>query len=275
MGGGSKSADTSSTPWGPQGVQLRELYEQARGLFDQGPLQYPGFSTVADRNPYSSEATSNVAGLVNASGGLDSALQQNQATLRGDFLDPSTNPALKGAGQAAAQDITRAYQTTVLPGIASRFGGAGRSAGPSGGPGGNAETHAYSNSQRDLGQELSQMFGGLYGRAYETERGRQYDAQTTAIGLRERQFQDQSALAMAGRDEFSHAQLQLNDMVQRFNFEQYAPYESLGMFKDFISGGAYGTTSSRTQSSPGSLQYAGLGVAGAGAVGNAVSALKG
>jgi hypothetical protein len=96
-------------------------------------------------------------------------------------------------------------------------------------------------------------------------------AQQTSIGLRERQFADQNSLAAAGRDEFAYAQLQLNDMVQGFNFEQYAPYEQLGFFKDFISGGSYGG-SSVTTATPGAMQYTGLGLGAAGAAGSILAA---
>jgi hypothetical protein len=166
-----------------------------------------------------------------------------------------SNPYLRGVGEAAGQDISRDYNRSVVPQIASRFGGAGRSAGPN--DAGNAEGSAMAASQRGLGQELSQMYSNLYGGAYESERGRMGTAAGQAPSLRGAQFTDQAALSAAGADEFQYAQLQLSDMVNRFNFEQYEPYESLGLYQGLINQpGGYGV--SKGTSKVGPAQIAGM-----------------
>jgi hypothetical protein len=226
---------------------------------------YPG-STVAQRNAWQTGANQNVADLVGAgSPGLESAMAENVRTTSGEYLDVDSNPWLRGVGEAAASDITRSYQRAVMPGIASRFGGAGRSAGPQ--DAGTAETAAMASANRDLGQELSQMFSGLYGGAYESERGRMGSAVSQAPGLRQAEFADQAALSAAGADEFQYAQLQLADMVNRFNFEQYEEYDRLARYQGLINqpGGGYGAQ--KQTSSMGGAQIAGLGIAGASALG--------
>ena len=114
------------------------------------------------------------------------------------------------------------------------------------------------------------MYAGLYGGAYERERGRQAAAPGQSINLRQQQFAEQGTLAAAGRDEFQYAQLALNDLVQRFNFEQYEPYERLGAFQNFITGGSGligGNTSATSSSSPGGAQIAGLALGALGGLG--------
>lgn len=262
MSTGSQKSETK--PWKPHGIQLKKLYAEANALYDQGPLQYFPGQTLADRHPFSSQATQNISDLVGNFNidSLGSALDQNQRTLSGEYLSPFTNPNLRATGDAAAEDITRSYSRTVAPQIASRFAGSGRSMGPNTGM--NAEGAAMSAGRRDLGQELSQMYSGLYAGAYEAERGRQFEAGNQAVslqgaqlGLRQQQFNEQGALAAAGRDEFQYAQLQINEMMDRFNFEQYAPYEALSQFQQYIQSGSQFSTTKNT-SKLGVIDYIGM-----------------
>jgi hypothetical protein len=252
---GSGTQTNESSPWGPQAQRFRGLYDEADKLLNK-ELNYFPDSTIADRNPWEIQANQNVAGLVQGgSTGLESALAENQATTSGQYLNIDSNPWLREYGDAAASDISRSYSRTIAPQIASRFGGSGRSAGPQ--DSGQAEGNAMSASRRDLGQELSQMYAGLYGGAYENERGRMQGAVAQAPGLRQSQFSDQAALQAAGRDEFQYAQLQLSDLVNRFNFSQYEPYERLGLYQGLISQpGGFGTD--KGSSTIGAQQIAGM-----------------
>lgn len=264
MGGG--SGTTKSIPWKPQGEQFKNLYDRAEQLVGQGPLEYFPGSTIAPRNAWQTQANQNVADMVTGgSPGLSAAVRENQLTSEGAYLDVDSNPWLRGVGEAAGQDITRDFNRSVMPGIASRFGGSGRSAGPGGGA--NAETSAMSAANRDLGQELGQMYSNLYGGAYESERGRMMSSVNAAPGLRSAEFGEQAALSAAGGDEFAYAQMQLSDLVNKFNFEQYEPYERLGLYQGLINQpGGYGLN--KQTSNIGTAQMAGLGIAGASAVGS-------
>lgn len=252
---GSGKTQDESYPWGPQQERYKKLYDEADQLIGEKLNYYPE-STVAPRNPWQTQANQNVASMVQGgSGMLDSAVAENQRTTSGQYLDVGSNPYLRGVGDAAAQDTSRAYNRSVMPAIASRFGGAGRSAGPQ--DSGNAEGNAMAAARRDLGQELSQMYSGLYAGAYENERGRMGQAVGMAPAMRGMQFADQAALQAAGRDEFQYAQMQLSDSVNRYNFEQYEPYERLGRYQGLISQpGGYG--SSMQSSAIGGAQIAGM-----------------
>jgi hypothetical protein len=250
------STTQASTPWGPQGKRYKQLFNEADKFLNQELDYYPG-STISDRNPWQSMANQNIADMVAAgSPGLQSAMAENQRTTSGQYLSPFSNPYLREVGDTAAQDISRSYQRTVMPGISSRFGGSGRSTG--GGAGmSSAEGAAMSASQRDLGQELSQMYANLYGGAYESERGRMGSAVGQAPGLRQAEFADQAALSAAGADEFQYAQMQLSDLVNRWNFEQYEPWERMGLYQGMISQpGGYGET--KNTSKLGTAQYIGM-----------------
>ncbi len=251
------SQEGTSDPWAPQGREFERLYDRAGKLL-KTPTEYYPDSTIADRSQLEIEAGSNVAGMVRGgSAGLGTAVSMNERIASGEFLEsgfPSIeeNPYLRDVGQSAADDITRNFNQAVMPGIASRFAGAGRSVGARGGP--NAESVAMGSAQRGLGQELSQMYSNLYGSAYESERDRQFagreqalDRQVGAIsaapGLRQAEFGEQTALASAGREEFEYNQLRLSDLVERFNFSQDELYNRLGRFSNLISQpSGYGTT---------------------------------
>jgi hypothetical protein len=246
---GTGSTQQESHPWGPQAGQYRRFFKylDELGLKEQA-LEYFPDSTIADRNPWQTIANRNISELV--AGGSAGK------TAAGEYLSPFTNPYLREVGDTAAQDISRAYQRTVAPGISSRFAGAGRSVGPETGMSG-AEGAAMSASQRDLGQELSQMYANLYGGAYESERGRMGSATQIAPALRQAQFADQAALQAAGRDEFQYAQMQLSDLVNRWNFQQYEPWERLGMYQGLISQPTgYGRTVNTSKL--GTAQYIGM-----------------
>lgn len=256
---GTGSTKSSSQPWGPQRGAYKRFFDYIKdnpGLMEDQLEYFPG-STIADRNPWQTQANQGIADLVNqGSPGLTSALAENQRTTSGEYLSPFSNPFLREVGDTAAQDISRSYNRTVAPGIASRFGGAGRSTGAGQGMS-SAEGAAMSASQRDLGQELSQMYANLYGGAYESERGRMGPAAGQAPGLRQAQFADQAALSAAGTSEFQYAQMQLSDLVNRWNFEQYEPYERLGQFQSLISQPTgYGET--KNTSKLGTIQYIGM-----------------
>lgn len=250
------STQSSSVPWKPQADAYKQLYAEAEGVLDT-PLQYYGGSTVAERNPWSTMANQNVADMVGAgSPGLSTAIAENQKTASGYYLTPDSNPHLKGVGDAAASDISRHYMRAVQPGIASRFGGAGRSTGAGTGMS-SAEGAAMASAQRGLGEELGQMYSNLYGGAYEAERGRQEGAVGMAPSLRQAEFADQGALSAAGADEFQYAQMMLSDLVNKWNFEQYEPSERLGIYQGLINQpGGYGSTTNTSQL--GGMQIAGM-----------------
>jgi hypothetical protein len=250
------STTTKSQPWKPQATQYKRLFKEAEGLLGNQLEYFPG-STIADRNPWSTMANRNIAEMVQGGApGLEAAVNENRMTSEGRYLSPDSNPYLRATGNMAAEDISRSFQQTVMPGIASRFGGAGRSTGPGQGMS-SAEGAAMGSANRDLGQELSQMYANLYGGAYEAERGRMGYATQIAPGLRGAQFGEQAALSAAGADEFNFAQMQLSDMVNRWNFEQYEPYESLGLFQNLISQPqGYGTQ--KQTSKLGTLQKIGI-----------------
>jgi len=277
MGSGSSGGSTATTnvPWGPQGSQYQKLYDFASPLLGQQLQYYPG-STVADRSPWQQQA--NQQGAQQALGGSPfvQAGQQNALqTQQGQFLTPDSNPYLRNTFDTASEDVTRAYMRTVMPNIESRFGGAGRGDlvnNPTQSPRPTSQTAARNDAQAGLSDSLSQMAANLYGGNYQQERGRQLQGQALIPGLRTEDYRDVDQLRQSGRDEFAYSQIQLDDLISRFNFAQQEPYQRGQGFQSLISqpGGGYGSSfgSGGQSSSPGALQYAGLGTSALGLIGS-------
>lgn len=95
-------------------------------------------------------------------------------TAQGGML--GANPYLDQQFNQAANNVSRRFQQTVMPGINSTFGGAGRT-------GSNAHRQAVSNAGNDLATQLSGMGAQLYGGAYQQERGLQQQSAQQLAGF--------------------------------------------------------------------------------------------
>ena len=66
FGGKSKTQETKQEPWAPQQPYLRDIYQQAKNRYTQGPQQYYPESTVG---PQSDATQAAIAGLSDFPGG--------------------------------------------------------------------------------------------------------------------------------------------------------------------------------------------------------------
>jgi len=106
---------------------------------------------------------------------LNQAQDTTQATLRGDFLDPSTNPFLQGTFNRAA-DLTRGRLDT-------EFSGAGRNLGA---------------SMPARSEELQTLASNIFGGNFQQERDRQVSAASQAAPLAGADFQNIQAMIDSG-----------------------------------------------------------------------------
>jgi hypothetical protein len=108
--------------------------------------------------------------------GNDASSQYLKSVLGGQYLNPSSNPYLSGAVDAASADATRNFQTAVMPQLASQFSLAGRY-------GSGAQSQGISDATNNLAQQLSQTAAGIYNQNYQNERGLQQNAAGTLSGI--------------------------------------------------------------------------------------------
>jgi len=250
-GGGSREASRSVqvyNPWIKQAPYLERLYGRAERAYGQ-PLQYYPTSTIAERSPETMEAlrrTEYRAGM--GSDQLREAQQLNMATMRGEFLEG--NPILDREFGRVAGQIGEHYNRTVLNDLESRFAGAGaRRSG--------AYQGALTRSQGELAGSLTDAATDIYYRNYLSERGAQERAMGMAPQFAREDYYDIDRLAAAGQQEDVYLQDLLNDLVERWNFQQGEPWERLGLFQEAIGGpvAGGGTTSLSGKTGPRSIDW--------------------
>jgi len=250
-GGGSSTSQTSSSrtaPWAGQAEYLKGLYAKAQGIQEGQPNQYYGDSTVAQQDPAMLEAYRR-AELRGGAGSPVNQAAQNQAvqTLNGQYLSPESDPYLRQNYDSAARAATQAYQTGVLPSLRSRFEGGGRT---QSGALGSQERVA----QDQFGRNLTEMAASMYGANRNAERNRQVGMAGQAGGIAEQDYRDISALGSVGAQRQDQSQRVLDDLVQRFNFNQYEPSMRLSQFAQTL-GGPVMENNAQSQGSGDSFQF--------------------
>ena len=208
--GGNEGVQTvtqSADPWQAQQPYLRYQYGQAQALPQQQPYPFPGWVPFSPASVAAQEATTQRA--LQGSPLLPAAQQENLATVRGDYLygGPGFNRAFEAA------------QRTISPMVRGQFERAGRFGG---GLSQEAETRA-----------LGDAFAGLYG----AERGRQLTATGMAPAMAQQDYADIARLAGVGAAQEAKAGEALADAMQRFGFQQQAPYTRLAAQVPAIAGG--------------------------------------
>lgn len=240
---GTQVIQQNNAPWSGQQPYLSTGFDRARQLLDQ-PQQYFPNSTVV---PFSNETEQALTALTNRAQGspLESAAQGNiQQTLNGDFLN--SNPYLDATYDQAAGKVRSSLD--------SQFNSAGRL---------NSGQHFNA-----MGDALGNLGTQIYGQNYQNERGRQVQAAQLAPGLAGLDFNNIAALSQVGQTREQQAGSQLQDQINRFNFEQQEPNQRLRDYMATVAGGSFGsqgTTTSPIYSNPaGNILGLGLGAAGLG-----------
>lgn len=232
LGGGSDAkgkvksgSTTTASPWGPQATQLENLFNTA-GNLSQTPLQYYPGSTVAGFTPDQLNAQNLTRERALSGSPLVKAAQgYTQDLISGKYLSPDSNPFLRDT-------YNRALETS-MPQLSTAAVGSGRSG---------------SDMQALIENDLrSRLATDIYGGAYNTERGYQNNAVNFAPTLANQDYYDIGNLAALGQDIQSMNQANINDQINRFQFNQLEPWQRATMTKNLVSGDYGGTTSSQSQ----------------------------
>ena len=291
-GGGGSKQSSEATPWRGQQPYLKDLFRQAQNIYRQGYGQqyYPG-QLVAGFSPYTTQGLGQMGQFGTQMSPQQQAMGQyitgdprqvsgrgmdyvgggpfvpgggfGESTLPGGasptpyfsgnpHLDAMVNRTIGRAGEAIGEQ--------VMPGIASTFGGAGRT-------GGGIQQQMYENVARDFGREAEGIAADLYGGAYETGMQRDLERRRLEADMLQRQAamapqyqqmqQNQiNALMKAGAITEDQAQRMIDAEKAKFDFYQQAPMQALSQYGNIVQGmpGGYGTT---TQQGPERSRLAG------------------
>jgi hypothetical protein len=236
--GGSSKASQKSNPWAVQVPYLRDLYEGARAQSFDPRTFYPE-STVVGFSGETEQALQSQSERARAGNPLVGQAQGlTGATMGGEFLRPESNPYLQDTYNAAARGVGQQFKTNVMPSTSMAQYGRG---------GSGAEFNREGQAYDWLGQNLSEMATGIYGGNYERERGIQQQAAAQAMPLAEYDYQDIAKLGQVGQMREDLSQRNLQDLMERYYFQEDEPRERLREYAGLI-GGPVTTSSGSSRS---------------------------
>jgi len=240
FGGGSSSPTYQTTtvsedPWGPQQEHLKNIFSGAQQAYESDSPSYFPDSTVVGFSPQTEAALSGIENRALQGSALQNAGQQQALnTIQGNYLN--ANPFLAGAYQAASAPVIEQWQNQIAPGIDSSFAGAGRL-------GSGLYAQQRNQAETTLGRNLTDMSSKMAYANYQQERQNQLDMAKQAGAMAQQDYGDLNKLMAVGGAREGMEQAQLQDQINRYNFEQNRPWDQLARYSSLI-GGQYGGQSS-------------------------------
>jgi hypothetical protein len=228
-----------SAPWSGQQPYLTDVFTKAQNQFNAGPPTYYPNSTVV---PFSGQTEQALGRLENAGNDPNSLVRQAQgnlgATLRGDYLNAG-NPAFGAMMDRVANQ--------VRPRLDAQFNNANYGGSLHQGAAASALTDAAANlAFQNYGQErANQMQGTLFAPQLNTA--------------------DVAPLVQVGQMREDLASREMQDRINRFNFNQTAPDEALRRYASLVAGGQWGGSQTSQQPLYSNPLAQGLGYAATGA----------
>jgi len=223
MSSGSQKTETRTTPWGPQADQLRTFYQQAGERYDVPIEQFSGQRTAGFGSDQGL-AFQMTRDLATDFAPRDAANQFIGDVLGGEFMGAQgSNPLLDQQFDVMSKRIGQAYQRNVLPGIQSRFAGAGQSASPQ-------MQAGIGRSEETLARELGDLGTQIYYGDYERRMGDRFKAVGAQAGLQQQEQAAIGALGATGAMQQGLEQQLINEAIERFNFGQIEPEQRLDRF---------------------------------------------
>jgi len=268
-GGGTTTQVQKADPWSGQQPYLQDIFSQAQQKYYGGqPQYYPG-TTVAPQT----EATTAAQGYLTGTAaptlqGLGQTAANTSNFLATGAPYVSQNPYLQDAIGAGIRPIVRNFQESILPSIRADFGqgenyGSSRRALATG--------VAAGRTSEAVGDVASQMAS----RGYETG----LDAQVKSLALQPQVAGAVNAPAVAldaaGQQQQAQMQDEINAMIEKWNYEQTAPWASLTQYQNLVQGNYGGTTTSTSPTPTRNRTTSALGGALSGAAAGSAFGLPG
>ena len=237
MGGGGKNQTSTTTTSIDPSIQPYVTYglEEGKRLYESGtPSFFPGQTYVSP-----SEATKSALQMAQerAMAGsplVRSAQAEQLATIQGRGVNPFLEGALAGVNRQARETFTEGVQD-----LQSRASSLGRY-------GSAAQAEQEGRAQDIFARALAEQGGQLaYGSA-EAERARQVAAAQAAPTMAAADYADIDKLLKTGQISEQYSAAELQDAINRFNFEQNLPQMKLSQFANLFSSVPQGQTTVQT-----------------------------
>jgi hypothetical protein len=222
-GGGSSTSTTKMEPAAEVKPYMKPYMDQAWGI-SQTPYETYQGQRIADLSPeqYMGAGLTSAQAL-NGFQGQGDAMGNYQATMRGDFMSPDSNPWLAANAQKAMGDISNAYRSGTKPqtdAAASRAGAFG----------GSAWQQMVGNNERQLGDSLGAAANQFYGQNYMNERNNQMQGLNMLPQMQSIGYTDAQKLSAVGDNFRQYQQDLLNTQYGDWQEAQNYPRSSLDFF---------------------------------------------
>jgi hypothetical protein len=226
MGGGGGTQESKTTTQIDPNILPYVTYglEEGKRLYQSGtPSFFPGKTYVSP-----SEATTQALGLAEqralaGSPLTEAAQQETLATIQGRGV----NPFLAGAAEALYRPTTMAGQEAIR-GLQSEASSRGRY-------GSGAMEQLAGKASYNIGLGLGDIQRQLMLQSSEAERARQMEATRNAPAMAAQDYADIQRLLTVGGAREQQAAAELQDAINRYNFEQNLPQMKLSQFANLFS----------------------------------------
>lgn len=251
--GGAQTTNTvqNADPWKGQQPYLTDLFSKAKSWYDSGGMKpYEGqtYAGPTQASQGAQQGELNYATQI-APGQLDQANGAWSRMVNGSLMRADSNPYLQSYMDAATRNLTRNFQTSVLPGISSAAEAQGAYGGARQGV---AEGTAAAGLATAVGDTNAQIANNGYNTGLQSM---QY-----ALGLTPTMQQVNTTPYVlqdeVGRQQQADQQAALTDQQQRYLEQQQAPVRNLGIYQGIVNGN-YGSSTNSTTTGP-AMQTGGL-----------------
>ncbi len=234
-GGGGGSTTTSGIDESIKPYVTYGLEEAKRQYQAPGAQFYPGQTYVSPSEATQAALQAAQQRAMSGSPIQAAAQQEYLSTVQGRGVNPFLEGALAGANRQATEAYTRGVQ-----GLQSKASSMGRY-------GSNAMGQQVGQAQDIFGRNLAESAGQLAYQSAEAERNRQMAAVQGAPAYAQADYQDIQKLLTAGQGVESYQQKELQDAINRYNYEQTLPQQKLQQFTNLFTSVPSGGTSTTTQ----------------------------
>lgn len=282
---GSVTQTQTQTPWEEVQPYLKDIYSESERQYRSPSPSYFPHSTVT---PFATETEQALQGRAGTAGQIRRPLASALGTAS-DFSGGGFNPLTargrqtweSDPGYRQLTDTTSGQYLNNNPYLDATYDMASRRVR------GDINSMFSGNvgsgiNQEVMGRTLGDIATGIYGGDYQQERGRQLAAAGQVAGLAgqqtgqqmgaaamvpalaQQQFMPTDQLAQVGATRESLGEAQLQDAINRFNFEEQKPFNKLNMYSQYL-GNAPGGQVQSTQPVFRNRAAGGLGGAATGA----------
>ena len=237
MGGGGGQQDSTTTTSIDPAIKPYVTYglEEGKRLYEsQTPSFFPG-QTYVSPSAQTQEALRMAQERAMAGSPLTGAAQaETLATIQGRGVNPFLAGALGQTNRLAGEEFTRNIQN-----LQSQAASAGRY-------GSNAMGQQAGQAQDIFARALAEQGGQLAYNSAEAERARQMAAVGAAPQMAQADYADIQRLLSVGGAKEAQSAAELQDAMNRFNFEQNLPQAKLSQFANLFSSVPQGSTTVQT-----------------------------